>query len=87
MSPQLLLVLMVALVTASVTGLLTRRSFIYLPVYWVLGVSALLIGQVVGRAAGWHLLEVGQVELGAGLILTAIMMVGLHMLGLWYNAA
>lgn len=87
MSPDLLLVLIVALVTASITGLITRRPFFYLPLYWVLGVSAMLIGQVLGRAAGVHFLEVGQVQLGVGLIITICMMAGLHLLSLWYNAS
>jgi hypothetical protein len=84
-SPQLLLVLMVALVTASLTGLCTRKPFYYLPIYWVLSVSGLLIGQVIGRAANLSLLVVGQVQLGAGLICTLMIMVGLYLLSLWYN--
>lgn len=85
MSPQLLLVLMVALVTASVTGLCTRKPFYYLPIYWVLSVCGLLIGQVLGRAASLNLLVVGQVHLGAGLLVTLMIMVGLSLLSVWYN--
>jgi hypothetical protein len=84
-SPQLLLVLMVALVTATLTGLLTRKSFLYLPLYWVVSVCALLMGQVIGRAAGITFVTLGQVELGTGLVITIIMMTGLHVFILWYN--
>jgi hypothetical protein len=76
---------MVALVTATLTGLLTRKSFLYLPVYWVVSVCALLMGQVIGRAAGLKFGIMGQVELGTGLVITIIMMVGLHLFILWYN--
>lgn len=86
MSPQLLLVLMVALLTASVAGLCTRRPFYYFPLYWLIGVSALLIGQVLGKAAGITRGTVGEVELGVGLALNLLMLVGMHWLGLWYNA-
>ena len=86
MSPQLLLVLMVALLTASVTGLFTRRPFYYFPLYWLIGVSAMLIGQVMGRAAGITRFTVGEVELGVGLALNLAMVVSMHYLGLWYNA-
>ncbi len=85
MSPQLLLVLLVALLTASLTGLITRQSFIYLPVYWLIGVCAMLIGQVFGRAAGFTFLTVGQVQLGAGLLVNLVMLLSAHYLGLWYN--
>jgi len=85
MSPQLLLVLMVALVTASITGLCTRKPFYYLPLYWVLSVCGLLVGEVIGLALSLKLLVVGQVQLGAGLIVTLMIMVGLQMASLWYN--
>jgi hypothetical protein len=85
-SPQLLLVLMVALVTASITGLLTRKPFYYLPLYWVLSVTGLLVGQVIGKALHMAILVVGQVELGAGLLVTAIMIIALHFAALWYNS-
>lgn len=85
MSPPLLLVLMVALLAATVTGLLTRRPFFYLPLYWVLSVSALLIGQEIGQVAGWKFLRIGEVELGAGLLVNAAMLVGLRVFSLWYN--
>jgi hypothetical protein len=85
MSPQLLLVLIVAFVAASFAGLVTRKPLYYLPVYWVLGVVALLIGQVFGRAAGVTFLNVGSVELGMGLACNLAMFVGLRLAGLWYN--
>jgi hypothetical protein len=76
---------MVALLAATVTGLLTRRPFFYLPLYWVLSVSALLIGQEIGQVAGWQFLRIGEVELGAGLLVNAAMLVGLRVFSLWYN--
>jgi hypothetical protein len=85
MSPQLLLVLMVALVTASAAGLVTRKPFYYLPIYWVVGVVALLIGQVFGKAANIRFLNVGEVELGTGLIANLALLIGLHYVTLWYN--
>jgi hypothetical protein len=84
-SPQLLLVLMVALLTASITGVFTRKPIYYLPLYWVVGVCALLIGQVLGRAAGITRFTVGEVELGVGLVLNVAMLIGMQILGLWYN--
>lgn len=87
MSPELLLVILIALLTASVAGLVTRRPFYYLPLYWVLGVCALLLGQVVGRAAGVTALTIGDVEVGAGLLVNCAMIAGLHVFGLWYNQA
>lgn len=86
MSPQLLLVLMVALLTASFAGLCSRRPFYYLPIYWLIGVSALLIGQVFGKAAGITRGTVGDVELGVGLAVNLVMLLSMHWLGLWYNA-
>lgn len=85
MSPQLLLVLMVALVCATVTGLLIRRSITYLPLYWLIAVCAMLIGQELGRAAGWTFLTVGDVEVGAGLAVDALAIVGLRVFSLWYT--
>lgn len=85
MSPQLLLVLMVAVITATCCGLVTRRSFICFPVYWALGVVALLVGQVIGRAAGIGLLNVGIVELGAGLTMNFIALLALEYATQWYN--
>ncbi|MGH2343611.1 MAG: hypothetical protein ACRDG4_00175 [Chloroflexota bacterium] len=85
MSPQLLLVLMVALLTASVTGLFTRKPIYYLAVYWLVGVCAMLIGQVLGRAAGITRFTVGEVELGVGLVVNVAMLIGMHWLGLWYT--
>jgi hypothetical protein len=85
MSPQLLLVLMVALVTASAAGLVTRKPFYYLPVYWFVGVIGLLIGQVFGKAANIRILNIGEVELGTGLIVNLAMLIGLQYLILWYN--
>jgi hypothetical protein len=85
MSPELLLVILIALLTASIAGLITRRPFYYLPIYWVLGVSALLLGQVVGRAAGVTALTIGDVEAGVGLLINGAMIAGLHLFALWYN--
>ena len=85
MSPQLLLVLIVAFVTASVAGLVARKPLLYLPVYWVLGVVALLIGQVFGRAAGINFMNVGSVELGVGLAFNLAMFAGLRFATMWYN--
>lgn len=85
MAPQLLLVLMVALVCATVTGLLTRRSIAYLPLYWLIAVCAMLVGQELGRAAGWTFLTVGDVEVGAGLAVDALAIVGLRVFSLWYT--
>ena len=59
MSPQLLLVLMVGLVVATLTGLFSRRPIYYLPLYWLLSVCALLIGQEVGRMAAALLSDLG----------------------------
>lgn len=85
MSPQLLLVLMVALVCATFTGLLTRRSFAYLPLYWLIAVCAMLIGQELGTAAGWTFLTIGDVEIGAGLVADALAILGLRLCSLWYT--
>ena len=85
MSPELLLVILIALLTASVAGLITRRPFYYLPLYWVLGACALLLGQVLGRAAGLTALTIGDVEVGVGLLINAAMIAGLHVFALWYN--
>lgn len=85
MSPQLLLVLMVALLTASIAGLISRRPFYYLPLYWLIGVCAMLIGQVFGKAAGITHFMVGEVEMGAGLAVNAAMLIAMHYLGLWYT--
>ena len=85
MSPQLLLVLIVAFVTASVAGLVARKPLLYLPVYWVLGVVALLIGQVFGHAAGINFMNVGSVELGVGLAFNLAMFASLRFAGVWYN--
>ncbi len=85
MSPQLLLVFVVAFVTASVAGLVTGKPLYYFPVYWVLGVVAMLIGQVFGRAAGIAYFNVGSVELGTGLAFTIVMFVGLRFAAVWYN--
>ncbi|MDB5058875.1 MAG: hypothetical protein JWO59_2347 [Chloroflexi bacterium] len=76
---------MVALVTASFTGLVTRKPFYYLPIYWVIGVVALLIGQVFGRAGAITFLNVGQVELGTGLVVNLGLIVALQYVTLWYN--
>lgn len=86
MSPQLVLVLIVALVTASLAGLATRRPIYYLAIYWVVGVVALLIGQVFGRFANVRWLNIGQVELGTGLIVNLVLFLGLHYFALWYTA-
>ncbi|HWE61995.1 MAG TPA: hypothetical protein VHB98_09800 [Chloroflexota bacterium] len=85
MSPQLLLVLMVALLAATLTGLFTRRPIYYLPLYWLVSVCALLIGQEIGRAAGWTFLTVGDVEIGAGIAINILAVAGLSLFGLWYN--
>ena len=85
MSPQLLLVLIVAFVTASIAGLAGRKPLLYLPLYWALSVVALLIGQVVGRAAGIVAFCVGSVELGVGLVCTLTMFVCLRVAAVWYN--
>jgi hypothetical protein len=85
MSPQLLLVLMVALVTASAAGLATRKPFYFLPIYWLVGVIGLLIGQVFGKAANLRFLNVGEVELGTGLLINLAMLVSLQFASLWYN--
>jgi hypothetical protein len=76
---------MVAFITASCAGLATRRPFYYLPVYWVVGVVSMLIGQVFGRAAGIDFLNVGLVELGAGLAVNLAVLVALQYATLWYN--
>jgi hypothetical protein len=52
----------------------------------VIGVVSLLIGQVFGRAGGITFLNVGQVELGTGLIVNLGMIVALQYATLWYNA-
>ena len=85
MSPELLLVLMVALLTATAFGLFSRRPFYYLPLYWLVGVCALLIGQVIGRGLGLKLGVVGQVQLGAGLVVNLVMLIGVHLFSVWYN--
>lgn len=85
MSPPLLLVLVLALLAATITGLCTRRAFYYLPFYWVLSVCSLLVGQELGRAAGWTFLAVGDVEVGAGLAINVAAVAGVSVFGLWYN--
>ncbi len=85
MSPQLLLVLIIAFVVASLVGLSTRKPLYYLPVYWAMSVVALLIGQVLGRAAGVTLLCVGSVEVGAGLACNVALFTGLRVAAVWYN--
>jgi uncharacterized membrane protein len=85
MSPQLLLVLMVALVTATLTGLVTRKPFYYLPLYWILSVCCLLVGQELGTIAGWSSLTVGDVQLGVGLAVNLILLVVWRIAYLWYT--
>ena len=84
-SPQLFLVLIIAFVAASVVGFITRKPLYYLPAYWVMSVVALLIGQVLGRAAGVERLCVGSVEVGVGLACIVAIFVGLRVAELWYN--
>lgn len=85
MSPQLLLVLMIALVAATLTGLVTRRPIYYLALYWMLSVCSLLIGQEVGRAINWSYLTVGDVQVGAGIVINLALLGALWLGGLWYN--
>lgn len=85
MSPQLLLVLMVALVAATLTGLVTRKPFYYLPLYWVLSVCCMLVGQELGTIAGWTTLTVGDVELGAGLLMNLLLLLAWRVAYLWYT--
>ena len=85
MSPQLLLVLIIAFVVASIAGLATRKPLYYLPVYWVLTVVAMLVGQVLGRAAGIERFCIGSVEVGVGLACSLAMFAGLKIASLWYN--
>lgn len=85
MSPQLLLVALVALMAATLTGLVTRRHFLFLPLFWAISICALLIGQEVGRIAHVGLLAIGEVEIGVGLAVNAAAIVGLRIFTLWYN--
>jgi hypothetical protein len=85
MSPQVLLVLVVALTTASIAGLLTRASIALLPIYWVVGVAGLLMGEVIGKARGLTFFSVGQALLGPGVACDAVLFAGVYLLGLWYN--
>lgn len=85
MSPQLLLVLMVALVSATMTGLVTRKPFYYLGLYWLLSLCAMLVGQELGTARGWTRFTVGDVQIGAGLAVNLVMLVGWRLAYLWYN--
>jgi hypothetical protein len=80
------LVLIAAIVTASFAGLATRKPFYFLPIYWVIGVVSLLIGQVVGRAAGITFIDVGQVALGTGLIVNIGVIVALQFSTVWYDS-
>jgi hypothetical protein len=77
--------LIIGFVIASLAGLGTRKPLYYLPVYWVLSVVALLIGQVLGRAAGVERFSVGSVEVGVGLACNLVMFAGLKIAALWYN--
>jgi hypothetical protein len=78
-------VLVVAFITASFAGLVTRKPFYYLPIYWVIGIVSLLVGQVIGRARGITLLNVGLVELGTGLVVNVGMLIALQYATAWYN--
>jgi hypothetical protein len=86
MAPPVLLVLVVALMAASIAGLVTRASIAMLPAYWVVGLAGLLMGEVLGKAQGLAFLTVGQLLLGPGLICDLILFACVHCLGLWYNA-
>jgi hypothetical protein len=85
MSPQLLLVLLVALVCATVTGLVTRRPFYFLALYWALSLCSMLVGQELGTAAHWRRFTVGDVQIGAGLAVNVLMLIGWRAAHLWYN--
>jgi hypothetical protein len=85
MSPQLLLVLIVATLTATVAGLVSRRPIYFFPVYWLLGVVGILVGQVLGRAGGINFFNVGLLELGTGLIVNLMILIGFHYSLLWYT--
>ena len=85
MSPQLLLVLMVALIAATLTGLFSRKPIYYLGIFWVVSVCALLIGQELGTISGWTRFTVGDVQIGAGLMVNVVFLLGWRAAYLWYN--
>ena len=85
MSPQLLLVGVLALLLAAPTGLFTRKPIYFLPLYWVFAVCAFLIGQEIAHVAHTNTITLGEVEIGMGVGAYLLIMVANWLFSLWYT--
>jgi hypothetical protein len=84
-SPALLLAMVLAAASASLYGLLTRASWVLLPACWLLGVAGFVAGQALGATLDRSLVMVGQLHAGLGFAVNALLLLGLHVVRMWYN--
>lgn len=84
MSPPVGLALVAALVVALVYAVLTSRPLRELPFYWGLALAAFAGGQAIALK-GWRWLPVGDLALGTGCAVCAILFTALFLLRLWYT--
>ena len=84
-SPALLLAMGLALVSSAVLLLCVRFPLFFLPAAWLTSVVCFIVAQILDAVMGGHLLMVGTLDVGSGLVLTALADGCLALSKVWYD--